>query len=287
MNPLDYQYLRTALKARTGIDLSADGQSRIESRLEPVARRHGLGGTAALVRKMRSGDEGVIAAVAEATTTSETSFFRDKTPFGHLRDDILPALLKARAGKRRLRIWCAASSSGQEPYSIAICLKEAGAALADWRCDILATDLSSAVLEKSSSGIYSQFEVQHGLPIAMLLKYFTKAGDAWQIHADIRAMVEHRQLNLLHDFSQLGVFDIVFCRNVLTCFDQSTGAAILERIARQIEGDGFLALGAAESVAGRSDAFAPIVDRCGIYRPNITRAGSIVPSLRGALRVVA
>ena len=152
-----------------------------------------------------------------------------------------------------------------------MCLKEMGAALAGWRVEILATDLSQEVLEKSKAGIYSQFEVQRGLPIQMLVKYFKQTGEFWQINADIRAMVQHRQLNLLHDFSQLGVFDVIFCRNVLIYFDQDTKINIFNRLAKAIEPDGFLVLGAAETVVGLTDVFKPYPDRRGLYRPNGAR----------------
>src|SRR6202035_5519448 len=189
----------------------------------------------------------------------------------HLRQAILPALVQARASRRSLRIWSAASSTGQEPYSVAMCVKEF-AALSGWRVEIVATDLSQEVLEKSKAGIYSQFEVQRGLPIQMLVKYFKQNGELWQINADIRAMVQHRQLNLLQDFSHLGTFDVIFCRNVLIYFDQDAKAGIFDRLARVIEPDGVLTLGAAESVVGISDAFKPYPERRGLYRPNAARA---------------
>src|SRR6266700_1860766 len=147
-----------------------------------------------------------------------------------------------------------------------MCLKEMGATLNGWRVEILATDLSQEVLEKSMSGVYSQFEVQRGLPIQMLVKYFKQTGDIWQLNADVRGMVQHRQLNLLHDFSQLGVFDVIFCRNVLIYFDQETKVNIFSRLARAIEPDGFLVLGAAETVVGLTDVFKPFPDRRGLYR---------------------
>src|SRR6185437_12397635 len=217
-----------------------------------------------LVQKLKSGTDALTAEVVEAMTTNETFFFRDKVPFDHLRQTILPDLLHARANRRSLRIWCAASSTGQEPYSIAMCLKELGPALAGWRVEILATDLSQSVLEKSKAGIFSQFEVQRGLPIQMLVKHFTQVGELWQLNADIRAMVQHRQLNLLQDFSHLGTFDVIFCRNVLIYFDQAAKAGIFDRLARVIEPDGVLALGAAESVVGISDAFRPYPQRRGL-----------------------
>ena len=271
MTPLDYEYLRKLLKERSGLDLSADKQYLVESRLVPLARRTGLPGIPELVLKMKSGADALTSDVVEAMTTNETFFFRDKIPFDHLRQTVLPELVQARASRRSLRIWCAASSTGQEPYSIAMCVKEF-AGLAGWRVEIVGTDLSQAVLEKSKAGVFSQFEVQRGLPIQMLVKYFTQVGELWQLNADIRAMVQHRQLNLLQDFSHLGTFDVIFCRNVLIYFDQDTKTGIFERLARLLEGDGVLALGAAESVVGISDVFKPYPDRRGLYRVNPDRA---------------
>jgi chemotaxis methyl-accepting protein methylase len=199
VTPLDYEFLRKLLKERSGLDLSSDKQYLVESRLSPLARRVGLSSIAELVAKIKSGTEALTSEVVEAMTTNETFFFRDRIPFDHLRQTVLPGLVQARANRRALRIWCAASSTGQEPYSIAMCIKEF-APLARWRVEIVATDLSHGVLEKSRAGIFSQFEVQRGLPIQMLVKYFTQSGDLWQINADIRAMVQHRQLNLLGFF---------------------------------------------------------------------------------------
>jgi chemotaxis protein methyltransferase CheR len=285
VTPLDYEYLRKLLKERSGLDLSADKQYLVESRLIPLARRVGLPGIAELVQKIKAGTETLTSDVVEAMTTNETFFFRDKIPFDHLREAVLPALVKARASRRSLRIWCAASSTGQEPYSIAMCVKEF-AALAGWRVEIVATDLSQAVLEKSKSGIFSQFEVQRGLPIQMLVKYFTQTGELWQLNAEIRAMVQHRQLNLLQDFSHLGTFDVVFCRNVLIYFDQDAKAGIFDRLARMLEPDGVLALGAAESVVGISDAFKSYPERRGLYCPNPARTAraGVMPH---ALKAVA
>jgi chemotaxis protein methyltransferase CheR len=271
VTPLDYEYLRKFLKERSGLDLSADKQYLVESRLLPLARKASLGGIPDLVQKIKNGDGRLATDVVEAMTTNETFFFRDKIPFDHLRDTILPSLIQARAARKSLRIWSAASSTGQEPYSIAMCLKEKAAALAGWRIEIVATDLSQEVLEKSKAGIYSQFEVQRGLPIQMLVKYFTQSGDIWQLNADVRSMVQFRQLNLLQDFSHLGNFDIIFCRNVLIYFDQDTKAVIFDRLTRCLETDGTLLLGAAESVVGVTDAFKPCPDRRGLYQVNAAR----------------
>ncbi|MDB5639593.1 MAG: chemotaxis protein CheR [Bradyrhizobium sp.] len=288
MTPLDYEFLRKLLKERSGLDLSSDKQYLVESRLTPLARRVGLPGIAELVQKIKSGTEALTSEVVEAMTTNETFFFRDKIPFDHLRQAILPALVQARASRRALRIWCAASSTGQEPYSIAMCVKEF-AALAGWRVEIVATDLSQAVLEKSKAGIFSQFEVQRGLPIQMLVRHFTQVGELWQLNSDIRAMVQHRQLNLLHDISHLGTFDVIFCRNVLIYFDQDTKAGIFDRLSRMLEPDGVLALGAAESVVGISDVFKPYPERRGLYCLNAARTarGGVVSMLPHVLKAVA
>ena len=273
MTPTDYEYLRKFLKERSGLDLSADKQYLVESRLLPLARKASLPGIPDLVLKIRNGDGRLATDVVEAMTTNETFFFRDKVPFDHLRDTIMPGLIQARAVRKSLRIWSAASSTGQEPYSIAMCLKEMGAALAGWRIEIVATDLSQEVLEKCKAGVYSQFEVQRGLPIQLLMKYFTQVGDVWQLNADVRAMVQFRQLNLLQDFAHLGTFDVIFCRNVLIYFDQGTKAVIFERMAKGLEADGTLLLGAAESVVGLTDAFRPIAERRGLYQLNPARSG--------------
>jgi chemotaxis protein methyltransferase CheR len=278
--PQDYEFVRKLLKERSGLDLSADKRYLVESRLVPLARKVGLPGSGELVARLRNGDASITADVVEAMTTNETFFFRDKIPFDHLRDTIVPSLIHSRASRRTLRIWSAACSTGQEPYSIAMCLKEKAAELAGWRIEIVGTDLSREVLEKSKAGIYSQFEVQRGLPIQLLVKYFTQIGEMWQLNADIRGMVQYRQLNLLQDFSSLGKFDVIFCRNVLIYFDQETKAATFERIARVLEPDGMLMLGAAESVVGITDVFRPYTDKRGLYQPNPTRGASVPFSLK-------
>ena len=272
MTPLDYEYLRKILKDHSGLDLSADKQYLIESRLIPLARKCGLAGIGDLVQKMKGGSAAHVSQVVEAMTTNETFFFRDKVPFEHFRDTIMPEILKARAGRKSLRIWCAAGSTGQEPYSLAMCLKEMSAATAGFRIEIIATDLSQEVLEKSKAGIYSQFEVQRGLPIQHLVKFFSQVGETWQIAPEIRDLVQFRPLNLLKDFAALGTFDMVFCRNVLIYFDQETKIGVLNRIAKQLPEDGYLALGAAETVVGLTDALKPMAERRGLYVPNTKRA---------------
>jgi chemotaxis protein methyltransferase CheR len=288
VTPADYDYLRKLLKERSGLVLSADKQYLVESRLLPVAHRAGMATLAELVQKLRDiKNEPLVIAVAEAMTTNESFFFRDKLPFEHFRETIMPALLAARSAQRCIRIWCAAASTGQEPYSLAMSLKEMGEKIAGRQVEIVATEFSTQVLEKAKSGIFSQFEVQRGLPIQLLIKYFDKIGDAWQINPDVRAMVQFRPFNLLHDFNHLGSFDLVFCRNVLIYFDQETKARVLDRIARIMEHDGYLVLGAAETVVGLTDSFKPSPDRRGIYVPNMAAKGRSPYDVRPGLRLAA
>jgi chemotaxis protein methyltransferase CheR len=269
VTPLDYDFLRKCLKERSGLVLSADKQYLVESRLLPVARKAGLTTLRELVAVLKLGNaEALMTAVVEAMATNESLFFRDKVPFEHFRSTILPALMAARRATRTISIWCAAAATGQEPYSLAIILKEMERELAGWRIDLVATDLSNEVLEKARQGIYSHFEVQRGLPIHLLIRYFTPSGDMWRLAPELRAMVRYRQLNLLSDFSHLGVFDLIFCRNVLIYFDQQTKIDLLERLAQTVTGDGYLVLGAAETVVGLTDSFMIIPDKRGLYAPN-------------------
>jgi chemotaxis protein methyltransferase CheR len=281
MTPLDYDYLQKLLKDRSGLMLSADKKYLLESRLLPLARKAGVPGISDLVQKMKAGSESLISDVVEAMTTNETFFFRDKTPFDHFKDTVMPELIKARASKRSLRIWCAASSTGQEPYSLAMILKEMGAALSGWRIEIVATDLSPEVLEKCKAGLYTQFEVQRGLPIQLLVKHFKQVGAMWQLNADTRAMVQFRQFNLLQDFAPLGKFDIIFCRNVLIYFDQATKTDIFGRLAKATESDGYLFLGAAETVIGLTDRYRVCPNRRGVYLPV---PSSVSPALQPGMR---
>jgi chemotaxis protein methyltransferase CheR len=269
VTPLDYEFLRKSVKVRSGLVLSADKQYLVESRLLPVARKAGLGNLSELVVALKCGNaDALMTAVVEAMMTNESFFFRDKTPFEHFRATVLPALMAARQNSRYIRIWCAAASTGQEPYSLAMSLKEMGREIDDWRIDILATDLSNEVLEKARQGIYSQFEAQRGLPIQLLVKYFTQVGDMWQIAPDVRRMVKYHQLNLMSDFSHLGMFDLIFCRNALIYFDNDTKVDLLDRLSRVVARDGYLVLGAAETVVGLTDSFKTVGDKHGLYAPN-------------------
>jgi chemotaxis protein methyltransferase CheR len=239
--------LATLLRRTCGIVVNEDKPFLVETRLLPIARRLGLDSVSALVERVdASRDPALIQDVVDAMTTNETFFFRDRTPFDMFRDVMLPYLLETREAQRQIRIWCTACSTGQEPYSLAMALDEKAARLAGWRIDILATDISSAVIRTAREGLYNQFEVQRGLPVSSLLRYFSREGDRWRIAEHLRSRVHFAEFNLLRDFSEHGVFDVVFCRNVLLYFDQPTKADILKRLAASTRPDGFLMLGSTE-----------------------------------------
>jgi len=275
VRPEDFDFLSGLLKAKSGLIVGRDKAYLLESRLTPVARKRGLHDLNGVVMALRNGrDESLVKEVVEAMTTNESFFFRDGKPFDDFARVVLPCLLEARAQVRTLRIWCAAASTGQEPYTLAMILAERAAQLAGWRVDIIGTDLSDDVLDRARSGQYTQFEVQRGLPIQMLVKYFKQDGDKWQLDAKIRSMVTYKRWNLLDNLSPLGAFDVVFCRNVLIYFDQPTKTAVLERIARLMPNDGVLALGAAETVLGITDKFKPMPQQRGMYALNLAPAGA-------------
>lgn len=279
MTPAENDFLARFLKERSGLVLVGDKGYLIENRLGPIVKTHNLASLSQLVQKLRfGGTPDLEQQVVEAMTTNETFFFRDKTPFDLFVDTMLP-VLKTRPAERRVRIWCAASSTGQEPYSLAMILKEREAELGGRRFEILATDLSSDVLAKARAGRFSQFEVQRGLPIQLLVKYFAqKDGGQWEIAQSIRDMVQFRPLNLLRDFSALGTFDVIFCRNVLIYFDETTKSDIFARLSRQTTTDGFLVLGAAETVVGLSNEWQAVPQKRGLYvRASRTDVLSRVP----------
>ena len=268
MKPDDFEFLSRTVRERSGLQLTQDKSYLLESRLMPVARKYGAKSLDEFITAVRrQADEERLRAITDAMTTNETLFFRDTKPFEQFKRMVLPKLLQARATQRHVRIWCAASSSGQEPYSLAMVIKEEGAKLAGWRFEITATDISQEMIDRARAGLYSQFEVQRGLPIQLLMKYFKQIEDRWQLDDQIRSMVQYRLFNLLDEPRVLGNFDVVFCRNVLIYFDQPTKARVLERIAKLLPSDGVLYLGGAETVLGITDRFEPVPSERGIYRP--------------------
>ncbi len=275
MNPQDYKFFEDLLRKESGLVITPEKMYLLESRLLPLAQKYTIqGGLDGLAQKMRSSPNAELQrAVVEAMTTNETSFFRDITPFQRLKEDLLPYYIKSRAAQKSLRIWSAACSSGQEPYSIAMLLKE-HPQLFGWRMEIVATDLSHDILAQAKAGLYSQFEIQRGLPVQMLVKYFSKQGDSWIVKPELKDPITFKTANLLTDVGHLGTFDIVFCRNVLIYFDVPTKGKVLSSIRGVTKQDGVLFLGGAETVIGISDAFKPLADVRGVYvRPDTTFVG--------------
>lgn len=239
------------LRRNSGLIMEQSKRYLVESRVMPIVRREKLSGLDELVMLLQKGQSPKLAKdVIEAMTINETYFFRDKTPFDQFRSVILPNLLAARAGEKRLRIWSAAASTGQEAYSLAMIIEDIAAKVAGWKIEIVGTDLSDGVLDKARKGIYSQFEVQRGLPTPYLLRHFNQIGDSWQISEAMRSKVTFKQLNLLSDYTSLGKFDIIYCRNVLIYFDAARKTDILSRMTRQLAPDGYVVLGASESLIG-------------------------------------
>lgn len=266
MNPDDFQMLAGLVKEKSGLVLSQDKAYLLESRLAPLARARGLKGVDELAAELRvKQDKQLIIDIVEAMTTNESLFFRDTTPFEQFKDVVLPKLMEARKFSKTIRIWSAACSSGQEPYSLSMLLRESSAMLAGWRIEIIGTDLSLEILSKAKSGVYTQFEVQRGLPITMLVKYFKQDGDQWIIDSGIRSMVQFRPFNLLDSMVSLGEFDMVFCRNVLIYFDNPTKGNVLARMSERMRDSSFLCLGGAETVIGITDKFKPVTGHRGIY----------------------
>jgi len=258
--PERVEHLAAILKAVSGFVLTPDKTYMVEPRLSAVARREGLPSVDAVLAKLRTQPtEELIWAVAEAMAVTETTFFRDRTPFDLFRDEIAPAIA-ARRPDRIVRVWCAGVGTGQEAYSLAML----GEAMTDLRLDILGTDFSRRCLEKAQSGLYTQFEVQRGLPARLLIEHFDKADEMWRANDRLRQAVTWKKSNLLGDFSGLGRFDVVFCRNVLPGFDAATRRDVLDRLAQVTAPDGFLVLGAAET-ALESGAFRQLPGRRGFY----------------------
>jgi chemotaxis protein methyltransferase CheR len=266
MNVGDFEMISRLLKERSGLLLTQDKDYLLARRLNRVARRYNFKGFDELAQAVRlRDDENLLRDITDAMTTNESSFFRDAEPFDQFRDLILPQMLEHRSSQRAFRVWCAACSSGQEPYSLAMILKENESHFAGWNVEILATDISREILAQAVEGAYSQFEIQRGLPIKLLVKYFKQQDDRWKIDGPIRRMVTFKPHNLMDDLSSIGQCDVVFCRNVLIDFDQPTKAAVLAKIAKLMPGDGFLYLGGAETVIGVSDCFQHIPGLHGVF----------------------
>jgi chemotaxis protein methyltransferase CheR len=264
----DFDFVRAFVQKRSAIVLEKEKAYLAETRLALVARREGLASIDDLVAQLRAAPaNGLHQKVVEAMTINETSFFRDVKPFEALRKLVVPELMRRRAGERRLSIWCVASSTGQEPYSVALSLHEHFPALRDWRLNILATDLSSEAIERARRSCYTQMEVNRGLPVTLLVKHFRKEGVDWQLKDYIRKMVEFRQLNLIEAWPALPAMDIVLLRNVLIYFDVQTKRDILTKLHQVLRPEGYLFLGGAETTLHLDDTFERVdFERAGCYR---------------------
>ncbi len=263
----DFDYVRALIRAESAIVLEPGKEYLVDSRLTMLARTSVYDGVEQLVKALREGrDLKLKSQVIDAMTTNETSFLRDVAPFESLVKSIIPDLLERRAATKTLNIWSAACSSGQEPYSIAMLIRHHFPELASWRVNILATDISGEIVAKAKAGRFAQIEANRGLPADLLAKYFTRAGMGWDIKEEIRSMVEFRQMNLTRPFPSLPTMDVIFVRNVLIYFDVATKSQVISELAAKLADDGYLYLGASESMVNVHDGFSRTKhDRAGCY----------------------
>jgi chemotaxis protein methyltransferase CheR len=266
----DFGYIRDLVRQNSAIVIEPGKEYLVESRLSAVARDEGFASLDLLVAELRTKPaNGLHRKVVDAMTTNETTFFRDVHPFDALRRDVLPQLIASRQAQRQLSIWCAGCSTGQEPYTVALILREHFTALAGWKVSILATDLSREVLARARAARYSQLEVNRGLPVGYLVKHFRKEGMEWQLADPIRQMVEFRELNLIEAWPGLPPMDLVFMRNVLIYFDVDTKRSILGKLRRTLRPDGALFLGGAETTMNLDDAYQRVpLGKAVCYRPS-------------------
>jgi chemotaxis protein methyltransferase CheR len=268
MTPEEVEVIRLVVQARSGMVINPDKTYRIETQLAPLLRREGFADIAELVRAIQEKRDPVLMwAVTEALANNETSFFRDRAPFQQFREEILPELAMNR-GDRPIRIWSAACSTGQEPYSLAMLLDDEASKYPGLAVELFGSDISERCLEKAQSGLYTQFEIQRGLPIRLLVRHFERQDEAWALNPRIRQMVRWRRVNLLADLRGLGQFDVIFCRNVTSSFEPATARRVLEQLAAALPDDGRLVLGIDETLAGLTEAFTPLSGRRGVYAPN-------------------
>jgi chemotaxis protein methyltransferase CheR len=254
VSSLEFDLVRKLVYEQSAIVLDVGKEYLVEARLLPLARARGCS-LSELIARLRGVDRALQAAVVEALTTNETAFFRDVKPFEVLRTKVLPEVIARQGASRSLNIWCAASSSGQEPYTIAMVLREHFPQLAGWNIRITCTDISTEMVERTRAGRYSQLEVGRGVPAPMLVKYFKRAGLHWEVNDDLKRWIAPRQMNLAAPWASLGRQDIVFCRNVLIYFDLDTKRSILRRARDLVNPSGYLFLGAGETTCGLDDGF--------------------------------
>jgi chemotaxis protein methyltransferase CheR len=270
-----FDFLSDLLYRHSGLVVPKTKSYLLRSRLGPVARDNGLADIDTLVRQLRAGlCPALLRQVVEAMTTNESMFFRDKTPFEIFSNFVVPKLLNTRAQERRIRIWSAACSSGQEPYSLAMVLDQLNLKAKGWTVEIVATDLSDDILERAREGRYTKMEVTRGLSDQLVKNYFDEENAHWRLKPELRGRVAFSKFNLLDNPIRLGKFDIVFCRNVLIYFDTQTKQKVLGSIARQISPDGYLVLGSSETVLGLDTAFGPCDNQRGLYQRQNTETST-------------
>lgn len=256
LNALDFEYIAKLVKEDAGITLDKGKEYLVQSRVEPVAKSLGFSDICTFVAHLKVSSDGLRRRqVVESLTTHETSFFRDQEPFEALRTRVLPELIQKQREQKELTIWCGAASSGQEPYSLCMLIRENFPELSTWRFRFIATDVSATILAKASAGVYNQIEVNRGLPIRLLAKYFEKRGQEWVIAQNIRDMVKFSELNLLHAFTAIPSADLVMLRNVLIYFDIDTKRQILAKVRNVLKPHGCLFLGTAETTLNLCDNF--------------------------------
>lgn len=268
MNSSDFDYIRHFVREQAAIVLEPGKEYLVESRLHTLAKRESIASIDDLMDRLRKNPaHGLHRKVVDAMTTNETSFFRDLHPFEALRKNILPDLIARRSGEKKLAFWCGAASTGQEPYSVLMLMREHFPEVFAWDFKFVATDLSMDVLHRAREGRFSQLEVNRGLPARLLVKYFTPKGTEWQIHDDIRNRVTFAELNLVKQWPAMPMVDIVFLRNVLIYFSVETKKAILAKIRRQLRPGGYLFLGGTETTFNLDDNFERVVlDKTTCYR---------------------
>jgi chemotaxis protein methyltransferase CheR len=266
LNDTDFNYISGLIKEKSGIFLTKDKMYLLETRLLPLVKEEGFTDLTSLVEKIRTnGSEELIKNVIEAMTTNESSFFRDVKPFDTFRDIVLPRLVEKKPAGEKIKILSAACSNGQEPYSLIITLEENKAKLGGREYEITGCDLDEKVLKKAREGIYTQFEVQRGLPIKLLMSYFTQNGDKWQVNENIRNKVTFKQANLMKDLSSWGTYDVILCRNVLIYFEQETKEKIVQMWQKMVPDYGVLFLGSSESIFGLDTDFASLSGASGVF----------------------
>lgn len=267
LSDADFAFVAKLVRERCALVLEAGKEYLVKSRLVPLAQKHGFSGIDHLIATLRGSDPSLASEVVEAMVTTETSFFRDIHPFETLKKTVLPQLIESRRSQRQLNIWFAASSSGQEPYSVALILKEWFPELNSWRLNLSATDISQEMLSRARAGRYSQMEVNRGLPTPLLLKWFRQEGTFWHLDDRIRSMVMFAPLNLARPWPAMPTWDLVFLRNVMIYFDNDVKKAILGRVRRVLSSDGYLLLGGAETTLNLDDSFYRIESlRAGFYQ---------------------